>query len=310
MAASDGSEYFELGSLHSESFAMASNSETVAEDEEELQWAALSRLPSQKRINYALLRASSSRAQPPTQDLVDVRKLSRSRRELVVKKALATTDQDNFRLLCAIKERFDRFRFLILFFFFFSVFRVSDSPKLLIYNSILLLFLFFDCGRVGLEVPKIEVRFRNLNVSANVQIGSRALPTLVNYSRDCFEVNFVFMFSLLSFYKAMRILKKFCMRLRAGIPNQVEVMQTKTAFPYHTEQYQWRYQARKVRVLLRFFFLRRFRPRLHVVLPNQMSGINLFNFSVRHNEIRKMLVNLDLVRNVMVVVSRMYVSLL
>ncbi|QCE00887.1 ABC transporter G family member 31 [Vigna unguiculata] len=148
MAASDGSEYFELGSLHSESFAMASNSETVAEDEEELQWAALSRLPSQKRINYALLRASSSRAQPPTQDLVDVRKLSRSRRELVVKKALATTDQDNFRLLCAIKERFDR---------------------------------------VGLEVPKIEVRFRNLNVSANVQIGSRALPTLVNYSRDCFE---------------------------------------------------------------------------------------------------------------------------
>ncbi|KAK7372089.1 hypothetical protein VNO80_05458 [Phaseolus coccineus] len=153
MAASDGSEYFELGSMGSESFAMASNSETVAEDEEELQWAALSRLPSQKRINYALLRASSSRTQPPTQgsapdNLVDVRKLSRSRRELVVKKALATTDQDNYRLLCAIKERFDR---------------------------------------VGLEVPKIEVRFKNLNVSANVQMGSRALPTLINYSRDCLE---------------------------------------------------------------------------------------------------------------------------
>ncbi|KAL9316592.1 hypothetical protein ACSQ67_017593 [Phaseolus vulgaris] len=151
MAASDGSEYFELGSMGSESFAMASNSETVAEDEEELQWAALSRLPSQKRINYALLRASSSRTQPPTSapdNLVDVRKLSRSRRELVVKKALATTDQDNYRLLCAIKERFDR---------------------------------------VGLEVPKIEVRFKNLNVSANVQIGSRALPTLLNYSRDCLE---------------------------------------------------------------------------------------------------------------------------
>jgi len=127
MAASDGSEYFELGSMGSESFAMASNSETVAEDEEELQWAALSRLPSQKRINYALLRASSSRTQPPTSapdNLVDVRKLSRSRRELVVKKALATTDQDNYRLLCAIKERFDRFRFLISLFFLFSIFRV------------------------------------------------------------------------------------------------------------------------------------------------------------------------------------------
>jgi len=114
MAASDGSEYFELGSIGSESFAMASNSETVAEDEEELQWAALSRLPSQKRINYALLRASSSRATQGSatggENLVDVRKLSRSRRELVVKKALATTDQDNYRLLCAIKERFDRFK--------------------------------------------------------------------------------------------------------------------------------------------------------------------------------------------------------
>lgn len=122
MAASDGSEYFEIGSFRSESFARASNADTVEEDEEELQWAALSRLPSQKRINYALYRASSSRRQPPplgspagaggrADNLMDVRKLSRSHRELVVKKALATNDQDNYRLLSAIKERLDRFRF-------------------------------------------------------------------------------------------------------------------------------------------------------------------------------------------------------
>ncbi|KAK7385522.1 hypothetical protein VNO78_31244 [Psophocarpus tetragonolobus] len=157
MAASDGSEYFEIGSIGSESFARASNADTVAEDEEELQWAALARLPSQKRINYALLRASSSRRQPPTQgsgavtgteSLVDVRKLSRSRREQVVKKALATSDQDNYRLLSAIKERLDR---------------------------------------VGLEVPKVEVRFQNLSVTADVQIGCRALPTLINYTRDVAE---------------------------------------------------------------------------------------------------------------------------
>ncbi|KAF1863633.1 hypothetical protein Lal_00030702 [Lupinus albus] len=154
MAASDGSEYFEIGSMGSESFARASNADTVAEDEEELQWAALSRLPSQKRINYAVLRASSSRRQPPQADgggsenLIDVRKLNRFHRELVVKKALATNDQDNFRLLSAIKERLDR---------------------------------------VGLEVPKIEVRYKNLSVSANVQVGSRALPTLINYSRDLIE---------------------------------------------------------------------------------------------------------------------------
>lgn len=117
MAASDGSEYFEIGSMGSESFARASNADTVAEDEEELQWAALSRLPSQKRINYAVLRASSSRRPPPPADggapeeLVDVRKLNRFHRELVVKKALATNDQDNYRLLAAIKERLDRFSF-------------------------------------------------------------------------------------------------------------------------------------------------------------------------------------------------------
>lgn len=39
-----------------------------------------------------------------------------------------------------------------------------------------------------MEIPKIEVRFENLQISANVQLGSRALPTLVNYCRDTVEV--------------------------------------------------------------------------------------------------------------------------
>ncbi|MED6148583.1 ABC transporter G member 31 [Stylosanthes scabra] len=162
MAASDGSEYFEIGSIGSESFARASNAETVEEDEEELRWAALSRLPSQKRVNYAVLRASSSRRKSPfgaavddtsktggvEEHLIDVRKLSRHHRQLVVQKALATNEQDNFRLLAAIKERLDR---------------------------------------VGLEVPKVEVRYKDLNVHADVQIGSRTLPTLINFTRDAIE---------------------------------------------------------------------------------------------------------------------------
>ncbi|KAI4305245.1 hypothetical protein L6164_028622 [Bauhinia variegata] len=41
--------------------------------------------------------------------------------------------------------------------------------------------------RVGLEVPKIEVRYNNLTVVADVQVGSRALPTLTNYMRDAIE---------------------------------------------------------------------------------------------------------------------------
>lgn len=43
-------------------------------------------------------------------------------------------------------------------------------------------------NRVGLKVPTVEVWFEGLNVSADVQIGHRALPTLVNYTRNTIEV--------------------------------------------------------------------------------------------------------------------------
>lgn len=43
---------------------------------------------------------------------------------------------------------------------------------------------------VGLEVPNVEVRFEDLNVVADVQTGSRALPTLINYTRDVLEVEY------------------------------------------------------------------------------------------------------------------------
>lgn len=51
--------------------------------------------------------------------------------------------------------------------------------------------VFYHC-RVGLEVPKIEVRYEHLNVEAKVQTGERALPTLINVARDTIEVNIRF----------------------------------------------------------------------------------------------------------------------
>ncbi|KAI4306609.1 hypothetical protein L6164_029870 [Bauhinia variegata] len=158
-AAPDGSEFFEtmtFGDAGSESFARASNADSLAQDEAELQWAAISRLPSQRRNNIALVRRDSVKSQRDTEDdsgadrveKIDVRKMSRFHRELVVKKALATNDQDNYKLLSAIKERLDK---------------------------------------VEIAIPSIEVRYRNFTVEAEVQIGSRALPTLMNFSRDAFE---------------------------------------------------------------------------------------------------------------------------
>ncbi|KAG2673155.1 hypothetical protein I3760_13G076600 [Carya illinoinensis] len=149
MAASNGSEYFEIGGAE-ESFGRPSNAESVLEDEEELRWAAIERFPPHQRANLALLRRTPSEQgnEDSKTETIDVRKLDRLSRELVVRNALATNEQDNYKLLSAIKERLDR---------------------------------------VGLEVPTVEVRYENLKIEANVQTGSRALPTLVNASRDVIE---------------------------------------------------------------------------------------------------------------------------
>jgi hypothetical protein len=99
------------------SFARASNAEWVEEDEQDLQMFALLRLPTEKRINMALIRKPSSEFHDSSisnnntksrMEQIDVRKLNRVYRERLVKEALATNEQDNYKLLSAIKERFNR----------------------------------------------------------------------------------------------------------------------------------------------------------------------------------------------------------
>ena len=50
--------------------------------------------------------------------------------------------------------------------------------------------MFSLCKRAELNVPKVEVRYENLKIVADVQTGSRALPTLINASRDVIEVDY------------------------------------------------------------------------------------------------------------------------
>ena len=45
-----------------------------------------------------------------------------------------------------------------------------------------------SCCRVGLDFPTIEVRFEHLNVEAEAHVGSRALPTILNFSINLLEV--------------------------------------------------------------------------------------------------------------------------
>ncbi|KAF2579888.1 hypothetical protein F2Q68_00001982 [Brassica cretica] len=86
-AASNGSEYFDIDvETGRKSFARPSNAETVEQDEEDLRWAAIGRLPSQRQGSHlATLRRSqtSGYADGNVVQTIDVRKLDRSDREMV-----------------------------------------------------------------------------------------------------------------------------------------------------------------------------------------------------------------------------------
>ncbi|KAE8649246.1 hypothetical protein Csa_015044 [Cucumis sativus] len=70
-------------------------------------------------------------------------------RKLILNKVLTTHHQDNFNLLSQIKHRLHR---------------------------------------AGVEIDKVQVRFENLKIGADVQVGSRSLPTLINFGYDVIEV--------------------------------------------------------------------------------------------------------------------------
>jgi hypothetical protein len=41
---------------------------------------------------------------------------------------------------------------------------------------------------VGIDIPKIEVRFENLSIEGDAYVGTRALPTLLNSTLNSIEV--------------------------------------------------------------------------------------------------------------------------
>ncbi|KAL6844555.1 hypothetical protein ACP4OV_026228, partial [Aristida adscensionis] len=122
----------------------------AAAEEADLLWAAIERLPSSKRPNHAIVLPDpdAGGGGGGRGEVVDVRSLDRRGVQRVLRQALATPDLDNASLLHGIKARFDA---------------------------------------VGLEVPRVEVRFRDLSVSTEVHVGRRALPTLINYVHDVTE---------------------------------------------------------------------------------------------------------------------------
>ncbi|KAF0905324.1 hypothetical protein E2562_003921 [Oryza meyeriana var. granulata] len=131
----------------------ASSWRDAGDDEENLRWAALEKLPTYDRMRRGIilkaLEGGDGEGTGYKADEVDIANLDpREGRELM-ERVFKAVEDDNERFLRRFRDRLDR---------------------------------------VGIELPKIEVRYEHLNIEADVYVGKRALPTLLNATINTLEV--------------------------------------------------------------------------------------------------------------------------
>ncbi|CAL9078900.1 unnamed protein product [Musa textilis] len=122
----------------------------AAEEEDErerLMWAALEKLPTYDRMRKGIIRQTVDGGGSVCSE-VDIHRLRRQDRKLLLDRMFRVVEEDNERFLKRLRDRMDR---------------------------------------VGLELPKIEVRYENISVEAEVYVGGRALPTLWNATLNVLE---------------------------------------------------------------------------------------------------------------------------
>lgn len=117
------------------------------DDEEALKWAAIEHLPSFERLRTGVIRKVEENGRV-VPEKVNVTKLGQAERAQLLESILCVADEDNERFLSKLKHRIDR---------------------------------------VGIELPRIEIRFENLSIEADAYVGSRALPTLWNFTLNLIE---------------------------------------------------------------------------------------------------------------------------
>ncbi|XP_050235153.1 ABC transporter G family member 39-like [Mercurialis annua] len=118
------------------------------DEEEELRWAAIERLPTYERLRKGMLRQVVDNGSVIQIREFDVRKLGMQDKQQLMESILRDAEHDNERFLLRLRERINR---------------------------------------VGIEIPKIEVRYEHLSVEGDVRVGSRALPTLLNVILNSIE---------------------------------------------------------------------------------------------------------------------------
>ncbi|XVF38963.1 hypothetical protein REPUB_Repub20aG0148300 [Reevesia pubescens] len=121
------------------------------EGEYELQWAAVQRLPTFERITTALFdnkekNATSGNGNVEGKRVVNVTKLGADERHMFIEKLIKQIENDNLRLLQKLRDRIDK---------------------------------------VGVKLPTVEVRYKNLYVEAECQlVHGKPLPTLWNATKS------------------------------------------------------------------------------------------------------------------------------
>ncbi|KAM4078556.1 hypothetical protein ACB094_09G046900 [Castanea mollissima] len=116
------------------------------EDEEELKWAALERLPTYDRLRKGMLRQVVGSGKVVQE--VDVTNLGIQDKKRLMESILKVAEEDNEKFLRRLRNRTDR---------------------------------------VGIEIPKIQLRYEHLSVEGDVYIGKRAIPSLINVAMNVIE---------------------------------------------------------------------------------------------------------------------------
>ncbi|GJZ91690.1 AAA+ ATPase domain-containing protein, partial [Tanacetum coccineum] len=117
------------------------------DDEEELKWAAIERLPTYDRLRKGILKQVLDNGQTVHQ-LINITNLGPHDKKQLIESILKVVEEDNEKFLIRVRARIDR---------------------------------------VGIDKPKIEVRYKNLSIEGDVHVGSRALPTLLNATINTVE---------------------------------------------------------------------------------------------------------------------------
>ncbi|GFZ12666.1 pleiotropic drug resistance 6 [Actinidia rufa] len=128
-------------------FQRNSTRRQVVDEEEELKWAAIERLPTYDRLKKGMLQQATSTGRMVRNE-VDVTNLGAQDKKQLMESILKVVEDDNEKFLHRLRSRTDR---------------------------------------VGIEIPKIEVRFQNLSVEGDAYVGTRALPTLLNSTLNAIE---------------------------------------------------------------------------------------------------------------------------